>query len=205
MILPGDLCFDVGANIGDYTDALTSLGARVVAIEPQPACIDELRVRFRHNDHVTIVPIALGAAEGAGELFLRQHTGSSGFLEVWDNRENVDSVKVPIKTLDQMIASFGKPKYIKIDVEGYELQVAMGLTSKVELISFEYRLSSDDCAAKLQIIEHLKRFGILRLAILGEGASTWTKTWSDLNDFLATFPNAVPNTAFLGDIFVQII
>jgi len=64
---------------------------------------------------------------------------------------------VPIKTLDQLIATYGRPKYIKIDVEGYELPVIGGMHAKIDLISFEYHLNKDDCAAKLQIIEYLKQ------------------------------------------------
>jgi 16S rRNA A1518/A1519 N6-dimethyltransferase RsmA/KsgA/DIM1 with predicted DNA glycosylase/AP lyase activity len=58
LIAPGDLCFDVGANIGDYTDTFLALGARVIAVEPQPSCADELRSRFAGNDRVTVLPVA---------------------------------------------------------------------------------------------------------------------------------------------------
>lgn len=204
MIAPGELCFDVGANIGDYTDSLTSIGARVIAIDPQPSCIKELRARFDRNNLATIAPVAVGETEGSAKFFLRQHSGSSGFIEQWDGKDSIGSIQVPIKTLDQLISSYGKPKYIKIDVEGFELPVIMGLTSKIELISFEYHLTKDDCAAKIQIINHLKRFGDLRIAVLGDGAPGWTKPWCNVSDFLAVFPHEIPNDAFLGDIFVQI-
>jgi FkbM family methyltransferase len=204
MIAPGELCFDVGANIGDYTDALMSIGAKVVAVDPQPSCIKELRARFRRNDRVTVVPVAVGETEGAAKFFLRKKTVSSGFIEEWDDQENAGSIQVPVKTLDQLISSYGRPKYIKIDVEGYELPTFKGLNSKIDLISFEYHLSKEDCAEKLQIINNLKRFGDLRIAILGEGDRAWTMPWQNLNDFLTVFPDGVPKTAFLGDIFVQI-
>jgi hypothetical protein len=45
FIRPGDLAFDVGANIGDRTDLMLSLGANVVAFEPQPICAREVRAR----------------------------------------------------------------------------------------------------------------------------------------------------------------
>lgn len=133
LIAPGDLCFDVGANIGDYTETLVSLGARVVAVEPQPACIDELRARFAGNDRVTVVPVALGATEGAARLFLREWTGLASLHPDWEGRGHLSSVQVPISTIDRLIATYGRPKYIKIDVEGYELPVISGLHSKIEL------------------------------------------------------------------------
>jgi FkbM family methyltransferase len=204
MISPGDLCFDVGANIGDYTDALVSLGASVIAVEPQPSCVKELKARFAHNDRVIVVPVALGANEGSAEFFLREQTWLSDFIEEMEDRENVGSILVPIKTLDQLITTYGKPKYLKIDVEGYELPVIMGLNSKIELISFEYCLNEGDSAAKLRIIEYLKRFGVLRLALLRDRAADWTVPWAELEDFLTVFPGGIANEAGVGDSFVQI-
>src|SRR5262245_12044409 len=46
FIAPGNLCYDVGANVGDRTDIFRKLGARVIAIEPQTACLEVLRQRF---------------------------------------------------------------------------------------------------------------------------------------------------------------
>jgi len=205
LIAPGDLCFDVGANIGDYTETLVSLGARVVAIEPQPACIDELRARFAGNDRVTVVPVALGATEGSAPLFLREWTGLASLHPDWEGRGHLSSVPVPISTIDRLIATYGRPKYIKIDVEGYELPVISGLHSKIELISFEYHLRKEDCAAKLRIIAYIKQFGELQIAILGDGAATWTIPWSKPDDLFEVFPDRMPSTADMGDIFCKYI
>ena len=206
LIRPGDLCFDVGANIGDYTDAPVSLGARVIAIEPQPACIDELRARFAGDLFVTIVPVAVGEAERTAKLFLREHTNVASLIEGWGGYHNLDAFDVPVKTLDQLIKRYGHPKYIKIDVEGFELPVIRGLHSKVELISFEYHLrDKDDCAAKLQIIHLLRQFGEVQFAALGEGETDWSIRWTGLDDFLKVFPERMPSTLALGDIFCKFV
>jgi hypothetical protein len=68
------------------------------------------------------------------------------------------------------------------------------------LISFEYHLRKEDCAAKLQIIELLSQLGELQLAVLGEGATDWTTGWIRLDAFLKVFPERMPATAALGDI-----
>ena len=154
LIAPGDLCFDVGANIGDYTATFVALGARVIAVEPQPTCIEELRARFTGDDRVTVVPVALGAEEGSAPLFLREFSGLASLIENWEGRgRHRDAVEVVVSTLDRLIAAYGRPKYIKIDVEGYELPVIRGSHCAVELISFEYHIRKEDCAAKLQITE----------------------------------------------------
>src|SRR5437763_1046669 len=60
----GDLCFDIGANHGHKSEALLRLGARVVAIEPLPACAAELRTRLGHFEQFTCVESAVGDRNG---------------------------------------------------------------------------------------------------------------------------------------------
>ena len=64
FIQPGDLVLDIGANVGKLTAVFMSLGARVVAVEPQPACVTTLKRRFGTQPQVTIIPG--GVAEKVG-------------------------------------------------------------------------------------------------------------------------------------------
>jgi hypothetical protein len=77
---------------------------------------------------------------------------------------------------------------------------------RLSLMSFEYRLSPDDCAAKLEIIDLLSRFGRLQFNILPEGAGSfyWDEFVSS-KEFFDTFPKKLGEraNAFLGDIFVR--
>ncbi len=200
------LCFDVGANIGDYAHSLACAGAKVIAIEPQPSCARELRARFRRNNKVTIIQAALGANRGIARLFLRESSGSSSLIEAWENRPNIGSVDVEVETLDSIISSYGTPDYIKIDIEGFELEAIRGLHSKIPLLSIEYHLTNEDIAQKLQLIDLLTVFGPLRFNILVEGSAEFF--WSDFvseHTFINTFPNQLAqiNGAFLGDIFIK--
>ena len=52
LVRPGDLCFDIGAHLGDRTAHFLTLGARVVAVEPQPQLMALLRRRFGRNPHL---------------------------------------------------------------------------------------------------------------------------------------------------------
>lgn len=145
LIRPGDLCFDVGANAGNRTAIFLGLDARVVAVEPQPACVTNLTRRF--GDRITIVPKGLGAEAGQLPMHISNASTLSSFSKEWvDTMQQErfsqyawnETITVPITTLDHLIATHGTPSFCKIDVEGFELQVLRGLTQPIPMLSFEY-------------------------------------------------------------------
>jgi FkbM family methyltransferase len=144
---PGDLCFDVGAHKGGRTEWLLQLGARVICVEPQPACAGVLRHRFARKP-VTVVEMAAGDAEGTATLMVSSLDVVSTLSQDWIERAAAtgrfgaaqweQKVQVPVTTLDKLIQQHGLPEFVKIDVEGYELQVLRGLTSPAGSLSFEF-------------------------------------------------------------------
>lgn len=145
FIKPGDLCFDIGANVGNRTAIFLGLQARVVAVEPQPACIKKLRNRF--GDQISIIPKGLGSKQGVLPMHISNASTLSTFSEEWINElgrnrfsgyQWKETIDVEITTLDQLIAEFGVPHFCKIDVEGYELNVIKGLSRPIPHLSFEY-------------------------------------------------------------------
>jgi len=146
FIRPGDLCFDVGANLGNRTAVFLDLGARVVCIEPQPACVRKLRQRFGKNPNVIIVDKALGEKEGRGELAVCEAEPTiSTMSDKWrkegrfaGKNDWTKTVPVEVTTLDDLITCYGRPVFCKIDVEGFEVAVLSGLTSPIPVISFEF-------------------------------------------------------------------
>ena len=154
---PGDLAFDVGAHVGNHTRCFAGLGARVIAIEPQPAFAAWLRRLFRARPQVTVLECALAATPGVVELYRSPRTptvatvsrqwieavqASGGFEGVhWG-----DAVQVPATTLDALIARYGLPRFCKIDVEGYEAEVLRGLSQPIRALSFEYVPAARDVA-----------------------------------------------------------
>lgn len=152
FVAPGDLCFDVGANVGNRTGLFLALGARVVAVEPQAWCAEQLRRRFMRRGfpagrRLTVVESALGPEPGTARLRLApSHTVatlSSEWVErvreagrfdfAWDG-----GVDVPVTTLDALIEAHGVPAFCKIDVEGYEPEVLAGLSAPIHALSFEF-------------------------------------------------------------------
>lgn len=147
LIKPGDLCFDIGANNGNKTEEMLSLGASVVCLEPQNSCVNNLRNKFKDNPNVTIVQKAVGSEVGIGKIFISQahtlSTMSENFISEtskerfagvnWDNTQDVE-----ITTMDHLISSYGIPKFCKIDVEGFESEVLKGLHQTIPVLSLEF-------------------------------------------------------------------
>jgi FkbM family methyltransferase len=211
IISPGDLCFDVGANIGDYTASLIAAGARVVAVEPQASCLQELSARFARDHRVVLVPCALGAKEQTAKFYVRKYHETSGLVQDWENSETnecLEIIDVPVKTLESLFKTYGIPRYIKIDVEGYEIEVISGIQTKVDMLSFEYFLTEDNYTSKMKIIKMLEHFGSLRLNILPEGAPSfiWNQfvPFDKFRDELYRKLHAPRGEPRFGDIFVRI-
>ena len=157
FVRPGDLCFDIGAHVGNRLWALSRLGARVVALEPQPQCMRLLRRWYGHHPDIELIEQAVGAAPGTRTLFVSERTptvttlsqnwitavgATPGFAGVrWDR-----SIPVCVNTLDGLIARYGEPAFCKIDVEGTELDVLRGLSHPLKALSFEYIPAATDIA-----------------------------------------------------------
>jgi FkbM family methyltransferase len=140
-----DLVFDVGANEGNRVEAFLINNCKVVAVEPQKSCVAILNKKF--GNKITIEPVGLGEKPGEMEMFISESSTLSTFSTEWKEKiENgrfktvgwQNKVMVPISTLDLLIEKYGTPKFVKVDVEGFELEVFKGLTKSIPMISFEY-------------------------------------------------------------------
>ena len=157
FISPGDLAFDIGSLVGNRIGSFRRLGARVVALEPGPRAIRALRLLYGRNPQVTLVTAACGAVTGRARLSVNSEnpsvsTVSGAFIAAargadgWQDQRWDHEIDVPCTTLDALIAGYGVPSFIKIDVEGHELDVLSGLATLVPAVSFEFTTIQRDIA-----------------------------------------------------------
>lgn len=213
FVQPGHLAFDIGAHVGDRTGSFLRLGARVVALEPQPAVFRALRLIYGRLEQVTLTQAGIAARQGQITLNLNRanptiSTASADLItaargarewqgQVWD-----DAISIPVTTLDRLIAQHGQPDFIKIDVEGFELEALCGLSAPVPLLSFEFTLIQRDLA--LSCLTQLERLGPYRFNYsLGEEHRLRLATWASAQD-LWEILRRLPEAANSGDIFARL-
>lgn len=148
FVSPEDLVFDVGANMGHKSETFLAVGARVVCIEPQAKCFEELQRLWADSDRVTLVNRALAAEPGTVQLIQSDVHVLSSCSPDWLERVKESGrfgeatwkapIEVPAVTLDSLVDEHGLPKYCKIDVEGFELEVLRGLSRPVPMVSIEF-------------------------------------------------------------------
>ena len=213
FVQPGDLVFDIGAHVGDRVSSFRRLGAKVVALEPQPgpACVIALLEGWRPG--VTLERKAAGAVAGSLTLkinsrnptvstasteFVRAADGAGGWEgQVWDKE-----ITVPVTTLEALAAIHGRPAFVKVDVEGFEDQVLQGLASPVPALSFEFTTIARDVASRC--LERLQQLAPYRFNLaLGESQRLGLGDWIDAAA-MDRHLQALPHEANSGDVYAAL-
>ncbi len=207
---PGDLCFDVGANMGNKTEAMLRLGARVLSVEAHPGCVRELEARFKGNPAFQCVPKAVGREPGRAIFYANPTSQLSSMRPDWAKQQFASHESTPLETeittLDQLIKEFGVPKFCKIDVEGMERDVLQGLSQPLKLISIEYHALEPALGETYECLERLNSFGQVRLNVSpGETFQLFSDDWWDYQSFLEFFRGEFLQKPehFYGDIFIE--
>ncbi|MEJ6394217.1 FkbM family methyltransferase [Gymnodinialimonas sp. 2305UL16-5] len=210
FVRPGGLAFDIGAHLGDRTASFLRLGASVVALEPQPAIYRALRLLHGNNDSAVLTWSALGAELGEVEIMVNSanpttSTASRAFVDAaqsaaaWKGQSWDQLIRTPMTTLDQLIRDHGLPDFIKIDVEGHELEVLRGLSQPVRALSYEFTTLQRDIA--LAALARLADLGRYRFNLsLGEDHLLQFDDWVDA-EILADLITTIPEAANSGDIY----
>ena len=205
-----DLVFDVGANIGQRADIFSQLSRKVIAFEPQAHCIRHLRSRFAFRRNVVVEHIALSDAEGETAIYeSNSHDLTSmslKFIEtvsqsIFKDQQWKPPVLVRTKSLDQMIATYGLPRFIKIDVEGFELNVLNGLSHPVSWVTFEHTPGlldeTEKCVRRMNRISE----GYLFNYCLGENLQFALGEHVDFSTFVNAVLPRIRGKGQFGDVY----
>lgn len=213
FIKPNDLCFDIGANLGNRTEIFLALGASVLAVEPQPLCAQELRKKYEKNDRFTLVEKAVGPSEGEAEMLIASYHTISSMSKEWIHRVKKsgrftdyqwdEKFVAPMTTLDQLIRDSGIPSFCKIDVEGFEYEVLLGLSRPIQSISFEF--TQEYIEAAINSINYLSSIGKYQFNYsLGESMQLTLQNWAERNEICEVLSN-LQGDLLWGDLYAKVI
>ena len=165
FVRPGSVVVDVGANRGVYTYFMSrAVGprGRVLAYEPQPDLAAYVQAGMARAHNVTVRPVALGEQLGTAELTIPSRDGrpEPGWATLRANVGPGRKAVVDVTTLDDELPD-DDVSFMKIDVEGFELQVIQGARKLLQrarpvvLLEIEYLWSGDSATGTLGVFEDL--------------------------------------------------
>ena len=204
------LAFDIGSHVGDRIGSFRRLGARVIALEPQPLCARAIRTIYASDAGVTVIEAACGPERGTLTLRINSRnptvtTASADFVKAadgacgWEGQVWDESIDVPVTTLDTLVAEHGAPAFAKIDVEGFEADVLAGLSQALPALSFEFTTIQRDVAVRC--LERVMQIGDYRFDLaLGEGQQLAFDRWVTGSEMQAHL-EALPHAANSGDVY----
>jgi len=162
------LIFDVGANVGTKSKIFLLLSELVISFEPDLKNFKILEARLKKYHNCIINSFALGSKEGFSKYYSIESDSAYNSLSekhittvvknrgIINKKTELNQYEVKTNTLDLFISKYGIPYYIKIDVEGYEKEVILGLTQLIPLISIEANLP-EFLPETLDIIDYLDK------------------------------------------------
>jgi len=174
------LIFDVGAHAGEDSDFYLKLGYRVIAVEANPKLVSQLKLRFANeisNGTYVIVGRAIGNTDTEIAFFVNKKSTVWGTADrTWAVRNSAlgaDSDEIRVKGIRfaEILHTYGCPYYLKIDIEGADMQCVRELRNtkcRPKYISIE---SNKTSWSKLKAeFDELRELGYTKFQVLNQGA-----------------------------------
>jgi len=159
--------YDIGANIGRFTEENIKKydNCEFILVEANPSLVQVLNNKFEKFDNISIVNNCVSDTNGEEiDFYICESDTISSASKKWtkdsrfsDNYKYFNPIKTKSITIESLLEKYGKPDYIKIDVEGYENVVISGIKNYVGLLSFEWAEESKDDI--LESLSHLRSIG----------------------------------------------
>ena len=210
----GSLFFDIGANYGNRIEPLVNEPIKIIAIEPQIECVRFLQKRF--GKKITVLQNGVGKTMDSKLMYIATNANIlSSFSKDWiDSTKNsgrFSAIKwdktrtIEMVTLDYLIATYGKPDFVKIDVEGFELEVLQGLTQTFKTLSIEYTVPerSEELLACLLYLNNLTQQQAQYNYCITENTNFALPNWVSYDQMLHEVKaNRFVHSLF-GDVYVK--
>ena len=169
-----DLVFDIGANLGNRTTIFLDIGAKVIAVEPNPQLFIRLKKKYKK---AIVIDKAVGQFKDKVNLYINEASVLSTTSKKWIETVQIsgrfgdlggkfnNEVEVEQITINNIIDKHGVPKFVKLDTEGTELKIIESLnSSEIGCISFEFAIpeSKNDVISSIKKLESIgyKHFNI---------------------------------------------
>jgi FkbM family methyltransferase len=183
-IKPGDVVWDVGANIGIYSELFCQIvgdDGLVVAFEPLPDSCEQIRARIPNCECLRIEAIALGDEDRPGRLVTQENSYENHIQT--DGHDATGSLPVQIRRGDTVWKTLARtPNVVKVDVEGFEEEVLQGMQEMLESAALRSVLIEVHFL-KLEMRGRATAPTRIQKLLIGKGYRT---TWVDASHLFAT-------------------
>lgn len=215
FLKPGDLVFDIGANLGNRSIIFSKLSARVISFEPQDYCFNYLKWKFFLDSKVTVLKRAVSSNNVDMQMFISEQHVLSSLSKTWldkvksserflnSNWSETEIVKT--NTLDFYIKHYGQPAFIKIDVEGFEYEVIKTLQKPITL-SYEFNFPEgfENCIKCLNHLNVISNSNGKYNYSIGENVSLEYPKWVSFNEMKFFLTNISDGSKInFGDIYFK--
>ena len=179
--------FDIGANIGRWSLTNMHNAENIVALEADPDTFKVLQLNAENRNIIPLNYVVCNCPNDEIDFFKCESHTISTINEDWlaDEKSRFygskyQKIRCKTITLDTLIQQYGKPKLIKIDVEGGEYECVTSLTQKVDELCFEWASELKDIA--FLCLDYLKTIGFTKFYIQYEDAYLFRPTYPEYKE-----------------------